>query len=124
MVSVGSPFPLPDCPCSFTDCGFAVMAHNGPPRCVAPDLIVPLQKQERPELVPRQPVVTEHLRAKGNRASPRIVCEPEPTGDCSMTNPQKPATEPLDISDEDVARFETDSELKNKDTEIDPDESM
>ncbi|MDH0614384.1 MULTISPECIES: hypothetical protein [unclassified Agrobacterium] len=41
-----------------------------------------------------------------------------------MTTPQKPKTEPLDIRDEDVARFETDSELKGKDGEIYPDESM
>ncbi|MFF2321177.1 hypothetical protein ACFVTJ_09005 [Agrobacterium sp. NPDC058088] len=41
-----------------------------------------------------------------------------------MTNPQKPKSEPLDIRDEDVARFETDSELKAKDGEIYPDESM
>ncbi|WCK03061.1 hypothetical protein [Agrobacterium tumefaciens] len=41
-----------------------------------------------------------------------------------MTTPQKQKTEPLDIHDEDVARFETDSELKAKDGEIYPDESM
>ena len=41
-----------------------------------------------------------------------------------MTSPKKPETEPLDIRDEDVARFETDSELKGKDGEIYPDESM
>lgn len=41
-----------------------------------------------------------------------------------MTTPQKPKTEPLDIEDDDVARFETDSELKAKDVEIYPDESM
>ncbi|CUX50484.1 MULTISPECIES: hypothetical protein [Agrobacterium] len=41
-----------------------------------------------------------------------------------MTTPQKQKTEPLDIRDEDVARFETDSELKAKDGEIYPDESM
>lgn len=41
-----------------------------------------------------------------------------------MTTPKKSETEPLDIRDEDVARFETDSELKGKDGEIYPDESM
>ncbi|MGF0520060.1 hypothetical protein [Agrobacterium pusense] len=41
-----------------------------------------------------------------------------------MNTPQKPKTEPLDIEDEDVARFETDSELKDKEGEIYPDESM
>lgn len=41
-----------------------------------------------------------------------------------MTSPQKPKSEPLDIRDEDVARFETDSELKARDGEIYPDESM
>lgn len=41
-----------------------------------------------------------------------------------MTTPKKPKNEPLDIRDEDVARFETDSELKSKDSEIDPDESI
>ena len=41
-----------------------------------------------------------------------------------MTTPQKPKTEPLDIEDDDVARFETDSELKAKDVEIYPDESV
>ncbi|MCZ7448612.1 hypothetical protein O8B93_13570 [Agrobacterium rhizogenes] len=41
-----------------------------------------------------------------------------------MTSPQKPKTEPLDIRDEDVARFETDSELKGSDGEIYPDKSM
>lgn len=41
-----------------------------------------------------------------------------------MTNPQTPKSEPLDIRDEDVARFETDSELKANDGEIYPDESM
>lgn len=41
-----------------------------------------------------------------------------------MTTPQKPKTEPLDIEDDDVARFETDGELKAKDVEIYPDESV
>jgi len=41
-----------------------------------------------------------------------------------MTTPKKTETEPLDIRDEDVARFETDSELKGKDGEIYPDEAM
>ena len=41
-----------------------------------------------------------------------------------MTTPQKPKTEPLAIEDDDVARFETDSELKAKDVEIYPDESV
>ncbi|MBP8939322.1 MAG: hypothetical protein KBG72_12620 [Agrobacterium sp.] len=41
-----------------------------------------------------------------------------------MSNPKKPKNEPLDIRDEDVARFETDSELKSKDGEIYPDETM
>ena len=41
-----------------------------------------------------------------------------------MTTPKKTETEPLDIGDEDVARFETDSELKGEDGEIYPDESM
>lgn len=41
-----------------------------------------------------------------------------------MISPQKPKSEPLDIRDEDVARFETDSELKARDGEIYPDESM
>lgn len=41
-----------------------------------------------------------------------------------MTTPQKPKIEPLDIEDDDVARFETDSELKAKDLEIYPDESV
>ena len=41
-----------------------------------------------------------------------------------MTTPQKPKTEPLDIEDDDVARFETDSELKAKDVEMYPDESV
>lgn len=41
-----------------------------------------------------------------------------------MTTPQKPKTEPLDIDDDDVAHFETDSELKAKDGEIYPDESV
>lgn len=37
-----------------------------------------------------------------------------------MNTPQKPKTEPLDIEDDDVARFETDSELKDKEDEIYP----
>ncbi|MCZ7481848.1 hypothetical protein [Rhizobium rhizogenes] len=41
-----------------------------------------------------------------------------------MSTPKKPKNEPLDIRDEDVARFETDSELKSKDGEIYPDETM
>ncbi|KNY34783.1 hypothetical protein ACQZ5D_05855 [Agrobacterium sp. 22-211-1] len=41
-----------------------------------------------------------------------------------MSTPKKPQNEPLDIRDEDVARFETDSELKSKDSEIYPDETM
>ncbi|CAN7301397.1 hypothetical protein HW571_13935 [Agrobacterium genomosp. 3] len=41
-----------------------------------------------------------------------------------MSTPKKPKNEPLDIRDEDVARFETDSELKSKDSEIYPDETM
>lgn len=41
-----------------------------------------------------------------------------------MSPPKKPKTEPLDIRDEDVARFETDSELKSKDSEIYPDETI
>lgn len=41
-----------------------------------------------------------------------------------MSTPKKPRNEPLDIRDEDVARFETDSELKSKDGEIYPDETM
>ncbi|NTZ89556.1 hypothetical protein [Agrobacterium tumefaciens] len=41
-----------------------------------------------------------------------------------MNTPKKPKNEPLDIRDEDVARFETDSELKSKDGEIYPDETM
>ncbi|EMS97940.1 hypothetical protein H009_10591 [Agrobacterium tumefaciens str. Cherry 2E-2-2] len=41
-----------------------------------------------------------------------------------MTTPQKPKTEPLDIDDDDVVHFETDSELKAKDVEIYPDESV
>ena len=41
-----------------------------------------------------------------------------------MTTPQKPKTEQLDIEGDDVARFETDSELKAKDVEIYPDESV
>lgn len=41
-----------------------------------------------------------------------------------MSTPKKPKNEPLDIRDEDVARFETDSELKSKGGEIYPDETM
>lgn len=41
-----------------------------------------------------------------------------------MSTPKKPKNEPLDIRDEYVARFETDSELKSKDSEIYPDETM
>lgn len=41
-----------------------------------------------------------------------------------MSTPQKPKTEPLDIRDEDVARFETHSELKDREGEIYPDEIM
>lgn len=41
-----------------------------------------------------------------------------------MSTPKKPKNEPLDIREEDVARFETDSELKSKDSEIYPDETM
>ncbi|MFK0204472.1 hypothetical protein [Agrobacterium sp. NPDC090283] len=41
-----------------------------------------------------------------------------------MNTPQKPKTGALDIRDEDVARFETDRELKARDGEIYPDESM
>ncbi|MCZ7463586.1 hypothetical protein [Rhizobium rhizogenes] len=41
-----------------------------------------------------------------------------------MSTPKKPKNEPLDIREEDVARFETDSELKSKDGEIYPDETM
>ncbi|WCA60370.1 hypothetical protein G6M16_004240 [Agrobacterium tumefaciens] len=48
----------------------------------------------------------------------------KPAGDRFTTTPQKPKTEPLDIEDDDVARFETDSELKAKDVEIYPDESV
>ncbi|MES5046574.1 hypothetical protein ABVB72_14945 [Rhizobium nepotum] len=41
-----------------------------------------------------------------------------------MSDPKQKKNEPLDIRDEDVPHFETDSELKAKEGEIYPDESM
>jgi hypothetical protein len=41
-----------------------------------------------------------------------------------MSDPKQKKNQPLDIRDEDLARFETDSELKSKEGEIYPDESM
>ncbi|KJF69292.1 hypothetical protein [Rhizobium nepotum] len=41
-----------------------------------------------------------------------------------MSDPKQKKNEPLDIRDEDVPHFETDSELKSKEGEIYPDESI
>lgn len=41
-----------------------------------------------------------------------------------MSDPKDKKNEPLDIKDEDLPRFHTDSELKAKDGEIYPDESI
>jgi Na+-translocating ferredoxin:NAD+ oxidoreductase RnfC subunit len=88
-------------------------------------LIVPLKKQKKPDFVPRRPIANEHFFEKGNRHGCGIVCPAEtPQENYSMSTPKKPKNEPLDIRDEDVARFETDSELKSKDGEIYPDETM
>lgn len=77
MMPVGSSFPLPYCARFFTDCGFAVMAHNGPPSSCCTGFIVPLKKQKRPEFVPQRPITKEHFRVKGNRRRLRIVCPAE-----------------------------------------------
>ncbi|WP_425963622.1 hypothetical protein [Rhizobium nepotum] len=41
-----------------------------------------------------------------------------------MSDPKQKKNEPLDIRDEDVPHFETDSELKSKEGEIYPDKSI
>jgi hypothetical protein len=100
------------------------MAHNGPPLPVAPVSIVPLKKQKKPEFVPQRTPTNAHFRVKGTVIDLGSFVLQKPAGDNFMTTPKKTETEPLDIRDEDVARFETDSELKGKDGEIYPDESM
>ncbi|MDH7805985.1 MULTISPECIES: hypothetical protein [unclassified Rhizobium] len=41
-----------------------------------------------------------------------------------MSDPKQKKNEHLDIKDEDLPRFETDSELRSKESEIYPDESI
>ncbi|NTA58069.1 hypothetical protein G6L32_05380 [Agrobacterium tumefaciens] len=41
-----------------------------------------------------------------------------------MSDSKQKKNEPLDIKDKDLPRFETDSELKSKESEIYPDESI